>query len=145
MSDTSTNNGISTNQAGMQQIAQTFQTYQQALSGIMSAVQDDVNETASYWSGDTSGTFRQKIPSPKRLSDDQLGRIVAPTLLLLGADTRLYDPDKVAERARRLLPDVMVEITPGAGHGLPLQYPDRITRRVLDFVETRREPRTGAA
>jgi pimeloyl-ACP methyl ester carboxylesterase len=89
-------------------------------------------------------TFRQKLPSPKRLSDQQLRCITVPTLLLLGAQSRLYDPDQVAERARGLLPDVRVEITPRAGHGLPLQYPDQITERILDFVETGREPRASA-
>jgi pimeloyl-ACP methyl ester carboxylesterase len=90
-------------------------------------------------------TFRQKLPMPKRLGDDELRRITTPTLLLLGADTRLYDPGKVAERARRLLPDVQVEITPNAGHGLPIQYPDRITARILRFLGTERTERTGPA
>ena len=80
-------------------------------------------------------TFRQKLPVPRRLDDDGLRRISAPTLLLLGADTRLYDPERVATRARALLPDVRVEITPGAAHGLPLQHPDDVTARILTFVE----------
>jgi pimeloyl-ACP methyl ester carboxylesterase len=85
--------------------------------------------------------FRQKLPFPKRLPDDQLRRITTPTLLLLGAESRIYaDPAKVAERARRLLPDVTVEITPGAGHGLPLQFPDRITARIVEFAERTHTP-----
>jgi pimeloyl-ACP methyl ester carboxylesterase len=80
-------------------------------------------------------TFRQKLPRAGLLSDEQLRRITAPTLLLLAADTRLYDPDRVAARASRLLPDVTVEITPDAGHGLLFQYPDQITARILQFVD----------
>jgi pimeloyl-ACP methyl ester carboxylesterase len=83
--------------------------------------------------------FRQALPTPRRLADDELRRITAPTLLLLGADTRLYDPDEVASRARRLLPDVDVDITPGAGHGLAFQHPERITTRILQFVDTGRK------
>lgn len=85
-------------------------------------------------------TFRQRLPTPGRLTDAQLASITAPTLLLLAADTRLYDPEKVAERARRLLNDVHVEIIPGAGHGLPFQYPERTTTRILEFIEADRHP-----
>lgn len=79
-------------------------------------------------------TFRQRLPTPGRLTDHELSKITTPTLLLLGADSKIYDPAKVAERASRLLTDVVIETTPNAGHGLPLQYPDRITSRILDFM-----------
>lgn len=85
-------------------------------------------------------TYRQKLPSPKRLSDDQLRRITTRTLLILAADTRIFDPSKVADRASRLLPDVQVEITPNAGHGLPFQYAEQVTKRVLTFIESEVRP-----
>jgi pimeloyl-ACP methyl ester carboxylesterase len=84
-------------------------------------------------------TFRQKLPAPGVLSDDELRRITVPTLLLLAADTRLYDPEKVAARAHRLLPDVCVEIIPDAGHGVLFQYPDQLTARILQFIEADHE------
>jgi pimeloyl-ACP methyl ester carboxylesterase len=90
-------------------------------------------------------TFRQRIPRPTRLPDERLRRITMPTLLLLGADTRIYDPAKVAARARRLLPNVTVETTPGAGHGLPLQFPERILPRIVRFVDGERQPRPAGA
>ena len=79
-------------------------------------------------------TFRQKLPTPKLLADEQIRTIKAPTLLLLGADSRIVDADDVAERARRLLSDVTVEITAGAGHGLMLQHTEQVTRRILAFI-----------
>lgn len=79
--------------------------------------------------------FRQKLPNPDRLSDEQLRGIATPTLLLLAEDTMIYDPTMVAERAGRLLPDVTIDITPDAGHGLTFQYPERITSLILEFVE----------
>lgn len=81
--------------------------------------------------------FRQKLPKPDRLTDEQLRRITIPTLLLLAENTMLYDLEKVADRARRLLADVTVDITPDAGHGLAFQYPERITGLILSFVEDR--------
>ena len=41
-------------------------------------------------------SFRQSLPMPKRLGDDELRRIAAPVLVLLGGHSRLYDPEKVA-------------------------------------------------
>lgn len=89
-------------------------------------------------------TFRQKLPSPRRLSDDELRRITMPTLLLLAADTRLYNPEEVAERARGLLPDVTIEIVPDVGHGLLFQHPDLIIARILQFVDDQERGATPA-
>ena len=80
------------------------------------------------------GAFRQKLPTPRRLSDEELRGITTPTLLLLAANTRIYDPHRVADRAGHLMPLVEIEITPDAGHGLPFQYPDLVTSRVLEFM-----------
>ena len=92
----------------------------------------------------TFRSFRQKLPLPDRLPDEQLRRITAPTLLLLAADSKLYDPDQVAVRARRLLPDVRVEITPNAGHGFLFEHPAQMTARILRFIEGDHERATDA-
>jgi pimeloyl-ACP methyl ester carboxylesterase len=76
-------------------------------------------------------TFRQHLPIPRRLPDDQLRQLTAPTLLMLGGATRIYDAATVADRAGRLLPDVVVDITPGAGHNLPLQQATRVIDRIV--------------
>lgn len=85
------------------------------------------------------GPFRQKLPAPprpapRRLPDDQLRRITVPTLLLLGADTKLYDPERVRDRALALLPRVDVEIIPDAGHSLAFQHPDLVTTKLGDHL-----------
>jgi pimeloyl-ACP methyl ester carboxylesterase len=81
-------------------------------------------------------TFRQKLPIPGRLSDEELRAVTNPTLLLLAAESRIYDVERVAARARELLPAVTVEITPGTGHGLPLERPGQVTKRMLEFTAT---------
>jgi pimeloyl-ACP methyl ester carboxylesterase len=86
------------------------------------------------------GSFRQKLPVPKRLDDDQLRRITVPTLLLLGADTKLYDPERARDRAVALLPRVDAEIIPNAGHGLAFQHPDLVTGKICDHVRTAESP-----
>jgi pimeloyl-ACP methyl ester carboxylesterase len=86
--------------------------------------------------------FRQKLPNPDRLSDQQLRSITTPTLLLLAENTKIYDPARVEERARRLLPDVTIDVTPDAGHGLVFQYPERITDLILEFIACRETEET---
>ena len=85
-------------------------------------------------------TFRQALPFPRRLEDEDLQRITTPTLLYMAADSEVYDPEQVAERAGRLMPDVEVVIVPEAQHGLPFQYPELTTKTVLEFI-TRVEAR----
>jgi pimeloyl-ACP methyl ester carboxylesterase len=92
-------------------------------------------------------TFRQHLPMPRALSNEQLGQVLTPRLLLLGEDSAIYDPEAVAERATRVLPEVEVEIVPGAGHGLPFQFPEVTSERILTFVRgarlTEARPRRG--
>ncbi len=86
------------------------------------------------------GSFRQKLPNPQRLDDDQLRRITVPTLLLIGADTKLYDPTRVRDRALTLVPAANVEIIPNAGHGVAFQYPNLTTAKVCDHLRTVENP-----
>lgn len=83
----------------------------------------------------TFRAYRQRLPRPNRLSDDEVRQISMPTLLFIGSDTRIYDPTKVEARARRLLPDVQIEVIEGAGHGLAMQHPARVTGRITEFVD----------
>lgn len=87
-------------------------------------------ETVSYG----AKIFKQSLPFPKRFTDDELRQISVPTLLYMGAETDLYDPEKAAERAQRLMPDVETIIVPNAGHGLAFQFPDLTVETILDFV-----------
>jgi len=91
------------------------------------------------------GTYRQRLPSPKALSDEELHAVATPTLLLLGRDTVICDPVAVAARAQRLLPSVEVDIVEGAGHGLPLQMQDLVGTRVLGFIDGLQIQGSGAA
>jgi pimeloyl-ACP methyl ester carboxylesterase len=86
--------------------------------------------------GAAMGSFRQRLPNPQRLPDDQLRRITAPTLLLIGADTKLYDPNQVRDRALALLPSIDIELIPNAGHGVAFQYPELVTTKVCDHLRT---------
>lgn len=109
-----------------------IQDFNHWLNGDVDLTDEEIDLARTVFRG-----FRQVLPTPKRLTDEQLRRIAVPTLVLLGADTKLYDPERVESRARRLLPDVRVEIVPGAGHGVAFQRPHRITDRILSFTAGR--------
>lgn len=80
------------------------------------------------------GTFTQRLPKPAPLTDDDLAAITAPVLLMIAEDTKLYDPDVAARRARELIADVTIDITANAGHGLLFQYPDTTIARINTFL-----------
>lgn len=78
--------------------------------------------------------FKAALPFPERFTDEELAAIDVPTLLYMGANTELYDPEVAAERASRLMQDVETIIVPQAQHGLPFQYPELTSKTILDFV-----------
>lgn len=78
--------------------------------------------------------FQQRLPRPSRLNDEQLRRIATPSLLLLGQQSRLLDPQTVTRRATSLMPNVTVEVIPSTGHGVLYQEPEKVSAHVHDFL-----------
>jgi pimeloyl-ACP methyl ester carboxylesterase len=66
--------------------------------------------------------------------DDELRRIAAPTLVLIGDREVIYDPRAALQRATRLIPQVQTEIVPGAGHDLMRDQPTQVSQRIVDFL-----------
>lgn len=73
------------------------------------------------------------LPLPV-FTDEELRSIRTPTLVMIGDREVIYDPEAVAERARRLIPGARVEIVPGAGHALFYDRPDVVNRRIIEFA-----------
>lgn len=63
-----------------------------------------------------------------------LRRLRVPSLLILGEHERLYNPEQVARRARKLLAGVETDIIAGAGHAAIYDKPDEVNTRVLDYL-----------
>jgi pimeloyl-ACP methyl ester carboxylesterase len=87
--------------------------------------------------------YRRRLPTETRPSDDELRSVSIPTLLLLGEKSELHDARQVLARTSSLMPDLEAEIVRGAGHSLPYDQADEVSRRVLRFVATH-ETRTRA-
>ncbi|MBU2665587.1 alpha/beta fold hydrolase [Actinoplanes bogorensis] len=75
--------------------------------------------------------FRRRHMPPAPLTDDDLARITAPTLVLLGGHSQLYDAREVAARINTRMPHGVAEIVPEAGHDLVLRRPAELAERIV--------------
>ena len=66
------------------------------------------------------------------LSDEELSRIEAPTLVIWGAKDRFF-PVSHAERAHRLIPDSRLEVLTNAGHVSTFDEPERVSSLLAGF------------
>ena len=71
---------------------------------------------------------------PTVYTDEELKQIEMPTLLLIGAGEKIYNPRKSIERARRLMPNLTYEIILNAGHTLNMEQPEIINARILESL-----------
>jgi pimeloyl-ACP methyl ester carboxylesterase len=69
-------------------------------------------------------------------TEKELKQIDVPTLLLIGAGEKIYNPKVAIERAERLMPNLTAEIVPNAGHTLIMEQPEIINARILDFLDS---------
>jgi pimeloyl-ACP methyl ester carboxylesterase len=80
-------------------------------------------------------SFTPEQPRPKRFTEADLRAIATPTLLLLCGASPVTRAPRAAERARRLIPNVDVEVVADAGHMLPVEHTTDFTNRLLAFVD----------
>ncbi|HKX29417.1 MAG TPA: alpha/beta hydrolase [Blastocatellia bacterium] len=74
----------------------------------------EVNEAATL----IMTHFKPRIGVLPIFSDEELRLLTMPTLLLIGQEDALRDARKVAERMRKLVPELTAKIIPQAGHAL---------------------------
>lgn len=79
--------------------------------------------------------YRPGIGWARMLDDSEVRSIAVPMLVISGAETVVSTPERVAARLADLLPRAEMEIYPGTGHGILGHIPDRVTPRILTFVE----------
>jgi pimeloyl-ACP methyl ester carboxylesterase len=72
---------------------------------------------------------------PDVFSDDELRRLQAPTLLLIGQQEVIYDPAAALERARRLIPNFEGELVPRASHDMSFSQAQFVNARILEFLK----------
>jgi pimeloyl-ACP methyl ester carboxylesterase len=79
------------------------------------------------------------LPQPpiqaKAFSDEELQKVKAPTLLLIGERSVIYNPNRVYQRATRLIPHITADIIPEASHSLNAEKADTVNERILRFCQ----------
>ncbi|WP_045743558.1 alpha/beta fold hydrolase [Actinoplanes rectilineatus] len=88
--------------------------------------------------------FRRRHILPTPLTDGDLARITAPTLLVVGGHSQLYDARQVAARVTAHMPHAVAEIVPGAAHDLVMWEPGERADRVVRFASGAVRPGPGA-
>ena len=82
----------------------------------------------------TKTDFRYTMVIPPIFSNNELMQVKAPTLLLFGDQDVVYKPEKAIQRAQTLIRSIKIDVIPGAGHALPLDQPDIVNRRIIEFA-----------
>jgi pimeloyl-ACP methyl ester carboxylesterase len=72
--------------------------------------------------------------NPTVFSDDELPKIQAPILLLIGDHEVIYKPEAAIRRAKHLVPNLKAEIVPNANHIAEYTAPDYINKAVINFL-----------
>jgi len=77
---------------------------------------------------------RQSPPPPPRMSVQDLQRLPARTLFLLGQDDALYDVSKAAARIRANAPACKLALSAQAGHTLTVDRPQEVSDALVEFL-----------
>jgi pimeloyl-ACP methyl ester carboxylesterase len=70
-----------------------------------------------------------------RFTEAELRKLKPRTLMLLGQQEILYNPNVALECARRLIPNLEAEIIPNSGHALNRDQPHQVDARILEFIQ----------
>jgi pimeloyl-ACP methyl ester carboxylesterase len=71
---------------------------------------------------------------PRVFSDEELRRVQAPVLLLIGDHEVIYKPEDAIRRASRLVRDLKAEIVPNANHTAQYTAPDFVNSAIEKYL-----------
>jgi pimeloyl-ACP methyl ester carboxylesterase len=83
---------------------------------------------------DATEHYAAKLPLPERLSPEQLRGLPMPVYAAMAADSAMHDPAAATRVARDNVRDLKIRTWPGATHSLPMEFPDRLNRELLNFM-----------
>jgi pimeloyl-ACP methyl ester carboxylesterase len=83
----------------------------------------------------TVATAPIKKVYPSVLADEELKSIMNRTLLMIGDHEVMYqNAPRAFERAKQLMPNLEAELVPQTGHAIPLENPELVNHRILEFL-----------
>lgn len=71
---------------------------------------------------------------PKPFTDQDLGSIPRPVLLLVGDRESTFDPHRGINQAQRCIPHVHAQLVPGVGHMVAMEAADLVNAAMLRFL-----------
>jgi pimeloyl-ACP methyl ester carboxylesterase len=82
------------------------------------------------------GTLNTRQPPLRAVpfSDAELGSLAHHVLLIVGGQSRIYDPRRAVERATKHVADLEAVIIPHASHALTMQDAEVVNPRVSEFL-----------
>lgn len=89
---------------------------------------------------DATEHYDAKLPLPERITEEQLRSLRMPVYAAIAARSAMHDGAAALAVAKAGVRDVRAELWPDATHSLPMEFPDRLDREVLDFMAAH-EPR----
>jgi pimeloyl-ACP methyl ester carboxylesterase len=71
---------------------------------------------------------------PSVFADEELQNLTVEKLLLVGEHETIYNPIKMLERAKRLMPNLTSQMIPKAGHGLSIEQYEIVNDAIKAFL-----------
>jgi pimeloyl-ACP methyl ester carboxylesterase len=100
----------------------------------------DPDDPVARMISDATEHYAAKLPLPQRLSKEQLRSLPIPVYVAMAADSSMHDSAAATRVARDNVRDLRIGTWPGATHSLPMEFPERLNRELLDFVATHDSP-----
>ncbi|GAB2797488.1 alpha/beta fold hydrolase [Amycolatopsis magusensis] len=86
-----------------------------------------------------AGSSRVRLPPPEPLTEDELRALPERTQLIFAEHSALHRSAQVRARLSSVVPEMRVEVVPGASHGLSLERPELVIARILAFARPRHQ------
>ncbi len=104
-------------------------TYNSGESG-RSLIEEHIDETYM-----AVRSFKSKrMVNPTVLTDEELNNIEVQVLFVVGENEKVYSPNKVIERIKRVAPRIETRLVKNAGHDLAMAQSSEVNNLVLEFL-----------
>jgi pimeloyl-ACP methyl ester carboxylesterase len=113
------------------------------LADFGGAEEIDPDDPVARMISDATEHYAAKLPLPERLSPERLRSLSMPVYAAMASDSAMHDSAAAARVAREDVRDLRIRTWPGATHSLPMEFPDRLDRELLEFVAAHEPPGTS--
>jgi len=117
------------------------QSFRDAMLSDFGGVEEiDPDDPVARMISDATKHYAVKLPMPERISEEQLQNLSMPVYAAMGADSSMHDAAAATRVARDNIQNLRIKNWPGATHSLPMEYPGRLNRELLEFMDAHEPP-----